>query len=292
MKFSLIQIALCSTSVGAFAPISSSSSSSSSPLRKISTETELSMVAVENNNDDRRSFFNKVVGSVAIAGVSLLESPFPANAIGGGLKKVNAKLASYGLPTIDKVADGFTPLAEVWGRGKNRDPLMISFTHPSDWVVTLPSQDVNGEDGTIQAGEYAKGDTATLFVYQEEGKIDGINDQPKSFFEKVLIKSISQKGNNVYQNFKITKIVPKTENGQDYMVCDFKYELLTGAGFEVDRIGVASVTSTGTAVEVLWTASTRQRYKKTEQALREIAGSFRCYSEGLGMTKIEYDLDA
>lgn len=39
-------------------------------------------------------------------------------------------------------------------------------------VVTLPSQDVNGEDGTIQAGEYAKGDTATLFVYQDEGKVD------------------------------------------------------------------------------------------------------------------------
>ena len=38
-------------------------------------------------------------------------------------------------------------------------------------VVTLPSQDVNGEDGTIQAGEYAKGDTATLYVYQDEGKV-------------------------------------------------------------------------------------------------------------------------
>ena len=38
--------------------------------------------------------------------------------------------------------------------------------------MTLPSQDVNGEDGTIQAGEYAKGDTATLYVYQDEGKIE------------------------------------------------------------------------------------------------------------------------
>lgn len=118
-----------------------------------------------------------------------------------------------------------------------------------------------------------------------------INEQPKSFFEKVLIKSISQKGNNVYQNFKVTKIVPKQENGQDYMVCDFKYELLTGAGFEVDRIGVASVTSTGSAVEILWTASTRQRYKKTEEALRQIAESFRCYSDGLGMTKVVYGDD-
>ena len=75
------------------------------------------------------------------------------------------------------------------------------------------------------------------------------------------------------------------------MVCDFKYELLTGAGFEVDRVGVASVTSTGTAAEVLWTASTRQRYKKTEQQLRNIADSFRCYSDGLDMTKVVYDLD-
>ena len=40
---------------------------------------------------------------------------------------------SFGLPTIDKVPDGFTPLAEVWGKGKNRDPLMVTFNHPSDW---------------------------------------------------------------------------------------------------------------------------------------------------------------
>ena len=85
------------------------------------------------------------------------------------------------------------------------------------------------------------------------------------------------------------KITPKQENGQDYMICDFKYELLTGAGFEVDRIGVASVTSTGTAVEVLWTASTRQRFKKTEPQLRNIADSFRCYSGGLDSTKVLYD---
>lgn len=282
LKFYLVQFALVCASVGAFAP------NPSSNVGTASSATKLSMIEDESS---RRSFFNKIVGSTAAAGITLLQAPFPANAIGGGIKKVNAKLASYGLPTIASVPDGFTPLAEVWGRGKNRDPLMISFNHPSDWVVTLPSQDMNGEDGTIQAGEYAKGDTATLFVYQDEGKINNINEQPKSFFEKVLIKSISQKGNNVYQNFKVTKIVPKSENGQDYMVCDFKYELLTGAGFEVDRVGVASVTSTGNYAEVLWTASTRQRYKKTEQALRNIADSFRCYSDGLSMTKIEYDVD-
>ena len=78
---------------------------------------------------------------------------------------------------------------------------------------------------------------------------------------------------------------------QDYAIVDFKYELLTGAGFEVDRIGVASITSAGNAVEVLWTASTRQRYKKTEQTLRNIAESFRCYADGLNLAKIEYAED-
>jgi hypothetical protein len=31
---------------------------------------------------------------------------------------------------------------------------------------------VNGEDGTIQAGEYAKGDTATFFVLPNSGKVE------------------------------------------------------------------------------------------------------------------------
>jgi hypothetical protein len=44
--------------------------------------------------------------------------------------------------------------------------------HPITWVVTLPNNDLNGEGGTIQAGEYAKGDTATFFVYQDEGHVD------------------------------------------------------------------------------------------------------------------------
>ena len=30
---------------------------------------------------------------------------------------------------------------------------------------------MNSEDGTVQAGEYAKGDTATFFVYEGEGSV-------------------------------------------------------------------------------------------------------------------------
>jgi hypothetical protein len=70
------------------------------------------------------------------------------------------------------VAPNFTPLLDIYGKGKNRFPLLVLFSHPFDWVVTLPSNNVNGEDGTIQAGEYAKGDTATFFVYSDPGHVD------------------------------------------------------------------------------------------------------------------------
>ena len=85
----------------------------------------------------------------------------------GGVDRVNNQLKGYGLPTISGVPDGFSPLLELYGKGKNRTPLLVQFAHPSEWVVTLPSQDVNGEDGTIQAGQYSAGDTATLYVMQD-----------------------------------------------------------------------------------------------------------------------------
>ena len=102
-----------------------------------------------------------------------------------------------------------------------------------------------------------------------------------------MIKAISQKGANIYQNFKVKKVVPQDPadyGGKQYVICDFQYELLTGAGFEVDRRGIAAITSEGPAVEVLWAASTRERFKKTEQTLRDITSSFRVYADGLNFS--------
>ena len=81
MKLAVFQIALTCASVSAFAPNVATSAPST---------TKLSMV---DDDSSRRSFFNKVVGSTAVVGLSLLQSPFPANAIGGGINKVNAKLS-------------------------------------------------------------------------------------------------------------------------------------------------------------------------------------------------------
>jgi hypothetical protein len=78
----------------------------------------------------------------------------------------------YGLPVVGNVPGGFSPLLELYGKGKNRFPLLVQFNHPVTWVVTTPMNDLNGEGGTVQAGEYAKGDTATFFVYTEKGHVD------------------------------------------------------------------------------------------------------------------------
>jgi len=243
-------------------------------------------------SSSRRTFLSNVAFTSAaiVAGAStgsLVQGPAePAHALGGGgLAKVNAKLSGYGLPPMKKFPDGFSPLLEIWGKGRNRTPLLVNFAHPLDWVVTLPSQDVNGEDGTIQAGEYAKGDTATLFVYADPGKVKDIGSQPKKFFEDAIIKAISQKGANIYQDFKViaTEAVKGEYKEQEYVLVDFKYTLLTGAGFEVQRRGIASVTSEGDAVQVLWTATISARFKKLEPNLRSIAQSFRCYADGLDL---------
>lgn len=238
----------------------------------------------QDEGDSRRDFFTKTAG-VAAFGLGCPFLPIDAASAVSGVGKVNAKLKGYGLPPVGDVPGGYSSLLEIYGRGKNRKfPILVQFNYPLSWVVTLPSNDVNGEDGTVQAGEYAKGDTATFFVLEDAGNVKDIASEPKSFFEKAIIKAISQKGDNMYQSFKVIKTDPVAHGDQQYVLVDFKYELLTGAGFTVDRRGVASVTSQGDGVEVLWCATISQRYKKMEDTLRYIAGSFRCYTDGLNLS--------
>lgn len=239
----------------------------------------------DTSSSTRRGFMDHVaLATASFAGASsVLLTPSPAMAY--GLSKANDKLASYGLPGLSGIPNGYSALAEIYGKGANRSPLLVAFGFPLDWVVTLPSQDANGEDGTIQAGEYAKGDTATFFVVPNEGKVENIQDKDKGFLKNALIAAISQKGNNVYQDFKIIKAEPVTADNAKYVIVDFKYTLLTGAGFEVERRGVASLTSAGDGVQLLWTASIAARYKnKTEGQLRNIVNSFRVYSDGLNFS--------
>mmetsp|Transcript_17528 Transcript_17528/g.29626 ORF Transcript_17528/g.29626 Transcript_17528/m.29626 type:complete len:289 (-) Transcript_17528:63-929(-) len=260
-------------------------SSAFAPAGGANRVSSLSLQSNDSSEVSRRGFMeNLATASAVIAGASsAFVAPTPAMAY--GLGKANDRLAAYGLPPLSKaLPNGFSALAEIYGKGANRSPLLVAFGFPLDWVVTLPSQDVNGEDGTIQAGEYARGDTATFFVVPDLKQTD-VHAQDKEFFKSALIAAISQKGNNVYQDFKIVKINPVTADDGKYMLVDFKYTLLTGAGFEVERKGCASVTSAADGVQLLWAASIAARYKnKTEGQLRGITESFRCYGSGLNFS--------
>lgn len=250
------------------------------------SDTSSKLAQQKDGGDDeqfsRRNFFSAAIATGVGSGLI----PFlPANAITGD-KKVNAKLRGYGLPTVENVS-GLTSLLEVYGKGANRFPLLVRFIYPLSWVVTKPSNDVNGEDGTVQAGDYAKGDTATFYVNEDAGNVKNIAEQSKLFYEQSIVKAISQKGDNVYQDFKVVKFKVSPDD-PNYIIADFKYTLLTGAGFEVNRKGVASITSVGKGVEVLWCAVTEQRYKKMEDTLRNIAGSFRVYADGVNFSEELY----
>lgn len=120
-------------------------------------------------SDSRRAFLQRVSTATVAAATGLTAMPSTSFAVTGE-KKVNAKLASFGLPPVQSMS-GLTPLCEIYGKGQNRSPLLVTFSYPFDWVVVTPSNNANGEDGTISAGEYAKGDTATLFVNPASGNV-------------------------------------------------------------------------------------------------------------------------
>ena len=244
-----------------------------------------SPISIDDEVSRREMIQRTLTASIALPSLSLLLlQPQSAHAAVAGVNKVNAKLATFGLPKISDLPDGFVPILEIYGKGKNRNPLLVTFNHPLNWVVTLPSNNNNGEDGTIQVGDYGKGDTATLFVDDNVSA----SELSKTMIEEGIRKCISQRGDNMYQNFKLVKVTDGPGpyiDGQSYQIAEFKYQLITGAGFEVDRKGIASVTmSNKKQMEIFWAASIDARYKKTSETLRNIVTSFRCYANGLNFS--------
>ena len=67
--------------------------------------------------------------------------------------------------------------------------------------------------------------------------------------------------------------------GSPNAVVDFEYELLTGAGFTVERRGVAAVSGVAGKSQALLAVTTSARYKKLEPELRKIVDSFRVYDK-------------
>ena len=295
----MVVVAVSATSVVAFTTPSASKSiridhrSTTGMIGPLGVTSNHAPLSTDKDDDvdevqvvvSRRSMIHQsIIATASIASSVFVWTPSsPAVAAVTGANKVNAKLASFGLPKISDIPDGYVPLLEIYGKGKNRSPLLVTFNHPLSWVVTLPSNNNNGEDGTIQVGDYGKGDTATLFVDDSATSAAPLS---KATIEEGLRKCISQRGSNMYQSFKLLQVTDgPTVDGQSYQIAEFKYQLITGAGFEVDRKGIASVTkSNSKQMEIFWAASIDARYKKTADTLRNIVTSFRCYASGLNFS--------
>lgn len=228
----------------------------------------------------RRALF----GLTAAAAAQTVFAASPALAMSED--KYQARLKGYGLPPSPKVPDGYQPVLEVYGKAQaanneNKattvlDPLVVSFNAPSSWLIQRPNIDVNGEDGTISAGDYGKGDSAALFVTEKKGNFD---ENSKQALAEIIFAGLTQKA-AVIQNLKLKKVQKLEANTETpYYLVEYTYELITGAGFEVARKGNGSVTAVGKSVQAMITASTDIRYKKVEGQLKEIAQSFRVYDK-------------
>jgi len=191
---------------------------------------------------------------------------FAPPAFAADLNKFNKKLDLLGLPPLDKIPDGFRPVLSSVNQDQS---LFVQFVSPNLWLIVKPSTNTNGEDGTISAGDYGKGDSAALFVS------DLKPGSSKEYYTQLLKAGLAQKGTeNIYQEFKLKKINPTTPP-----TVDFSYELVTGAGFIVQRQGVAAVSDVGGKSQALLAVTTTARFKTLEPKLRTIAASFKCYEK-------------
>ena len=162
----------------------------------------------------------------------------------------------------------------------NTDPLLITYNSPNGWLTVRPNIDNNGEDGTVSSGDYGKGDSASLFVYPKE-----IDVGDKDAVLAALYAGVTQKGASQVQGFKVKNLMPlKDATGlsaeSNYLTFEYSYTLLTGAGFEIDRLGRGSIVSVAgsRSTQMMLGATTDIRYKKVQANLKEVADSFRVYT--------------
>jgi len=215
---------------------------------------------------------------LATAPAALLLSPEAARA---GDSKANRLLVSLGFPPLPDTK-GYFQLAEFVGRtgaanidgqktrGFNlQSPLLVAFNYPQTWVTALPTTSSNGESGTVSAGNYIKGDSASFVSVPVSAK--KASDIKKDKLAESVVTSAT---GDVYQDVKVSKITPRDD---DYIQWEYTYTLLTRAGFEVDRRGVAAGAIVNGQLAAMITATTSQRWKSEQDKLKELCQSFHAY---------------
>mmetsp|Transcript_11917 Transcript_11917/g.21813 ORF Transcript_11917/g.21813 Transcript_11917/m.21813 type:complete len:345 (+) Transcript_11917:99-1133(+) len=219
----------------------------------------------------------------SVPSLPVMTAPLPAVALNS--KEANEELVSLGAPDLTWKGDpsfGWAIQVEPYALAKNagygkfnlgKEPMVVTFQHPALWVVSRPNIDENGTAGTVAVNDFTKGDSATLWVdTQFQGKLE---DMTRKDFLNEMRKALTQKGGQFIEALKITAV--KDGPAPGYRLCEYDYEIESGAGFQLNRTGWASFAQAGEDgnLQVFWSASLTPRYGNMEKTLLEIVNSFR-----------------
>jgi len=206
----------------------------------------------------------------------------PANA--KSLEEAQKSLTSYGLPDLapkQAPPGGWSIVVEPIGLAPDAyygrfnlggEPQVVTFFAPPLWVVSVPNIDYNGAAGTVQANDYGKGDSATLFVDTSfKGSLDALT---KKDYKAELTKALTTKGKGFVESLKIEKV---TDGAPGYKICEYTYDIESGAGFSLARSGIGAFTQVGESgnLQIFWSAVVTPRWKNMKEDLGRMVGSFR-----------------
>jgi len=222
------------------------------------------------------------LGSAGVSSLVLPLSPAPALAL--SLQEAQQTLASYGLPDIAPTQAppggwnivvepiGLAPDAYYGRFNLGGQPQVVTFYTPPLWVVSKPNIDFNGAAGTVQANDYGKGDSATLWVNTEfSGNIDEFK---KKDYRAELLKALTTKGKNFIEGLKILTV---KDGAPGYKIVEYDYDVESAAGFTIARSGVAAFCQVGGTdkLQIFWTAVVTPRWNSMQSNLGLMVNSFR-----------------
>jgi len=167
---------------------------------------------------------------------------------------------------------GLAADSEVSKNKLGAEPMVCTFVVPPLWIVNTPNIDFNGAAGTLQANDYNKGDSATLYV---DTKFTGnLNELTKNLAQAEVKKALTMKGKGFIEALKVRKV---RDGSPGYKIIEYDYEIESGAGFTINRNGIAAFTQVGKAgnLQILWCGTLTSRYGQMKDSMNNIINSFR-----------------
>lgn len=219
---------------------------------------------------------------------ALLATPLPAKA--ESLEEARKKLGDVGLPKLIPDDDPSWNLPFGWSVavttiGTTRydaaakvqlgnEPLSVTFQVPPLWVVNKPIVTVNGVSGALSTNNYGTGDAATFWV-NTKPKVK-LADMKQKDFIKNIKKALSIKVKSGVDEFTITNI---RDGEPGYRFVEYTYNFYSGAGFTMQRQGIASFCQVGNEgnIQCLWAATVPARWEENQlgQVLTRVIETFR-----------------